>query len=154
MCKGLKILGVCLISLIPLIIGAKKYVLLINRHTVFKEFLLIYGRILDEIEYSKDELYHILEKQNNDFFVFNNPIKINAKRLENSGLTEKETTVLEDFLMGAQRGDREYVRSVCSASLKEIEELKNIAEQELTSKGRVYITTFAGVSAMVFLVLI
>ena len=58
MLKNMKLIGVILISLIPIIIGLKKYMLLINKATIIKQIFEIFNRLLDEIKYSQKELYY------------------------------------------------------------------------------------------------
>jgi len=154
MLKNMKIIGAFLISLIPIIIGIKKYMVLVNKATVTKEIFEIFSRLLDKIKYSQKELYYILQKENNDYFVFSNPVILNSDFLLQNGLKKQEILIFKEFLKAVQSGDRAYVNSQGEAALKEIEGLKNTFEKELKETGKLYITVFLGVSAIIFLALI
>lgn len=150
----MKLIGVFLISLIPIIIGVKKYMVLFNKTTVIKQIYEIFNRLLDKIKYSQKELYYILQKENKDYFVFNNLIILNQETLIKNGLKSEEILPLKEFLKAVQSGDRAYIYSQGQAYLKEIENIKNTAEKELKETGKLYITVFLGLSAVVFLALI
>ena len=154
MLKNMKLIGVILISLIPIIIGLKKYMLLINKATIIKQIFEIFNRLLDEIKYSQKELYYILKKENKDYFIFNNPIVLNCETLTQNGVKDDEILLLKEFLKALQSGDRAYINSQGEAHLREIENLKNKVEKELKETGRLYITVFLGLSAVIFLALI
>ena len=125
-----------------------------NKATIIKQIFEIFNRLLDEIKYSQKELYYILQKENNYYFVFSNPVILNSDFLLQNGLKMQEILILEEFLKAVQSGDRAYVNSQGEAALKEIEGLKNTFEKELKETGKLYITVFLGVSAIIFLALI
>ena len=150
----MKLIGVLLISLIPIIIGIKKYMILLNKANISKRIFEIFHRLLDEIKYTQKELRCILKKENEDFFIFANPIFLNEKKLTENGFKTEEIAPFKDFLKVVQSGDKGYIFSQGEVVLKIIEGVKIKSEKELVKTGRLYITVFLGLSAVVFLALI
>ena len=150
----MKLIGAFLISIIPVVIGVRKYMILFNKTATIKQISEIFFRVLNEIKYSHKELFYILQKENNDYFVFTSPIILNKNVLIENGISEQEILLLNDFLKAVQSGDRAYVNSQGEAALNEIEGLKNTFEKDLKETGRLYITVFLGISAIIFLALL
>ena len=150
----MRIFGVFLISIIPMIIGVKKYMILLNKPNIIKQIFALSNRLLDQIKYSQKELYYILKKENEDFFVFSNPIVLNLEYFTQNGFKTEEISKIKEFLKALQGGDRSYINSQDNIHLKEIEILKDNFEKELKNTGKLYITVFSGLSAVIFLALI
>ena len=150
----MRLLGVIIISLAPLVYGIKKYFDLVNVFNTKTQLFNIFSFVINEIGYTSNELWRILEKENTDFFVKGYPITLNEPYLKESGLNSQEISSINELLLGLQEGDREYIARLSKVKLQEIKELQNNAKNELKQKGKVYLTTFFGFSLMVFLALV
>ena len=82
------------------------------------------------------------------------PIKINSKALLEDGILKEEIINIENFISSLQNGDEKYVKSMGGLYLKKINEQALKAQKELNLKEEIFLKTAAGISVMVFLVLI
>ena len=152
----MKIIGVILISVIPLLLGLKKCFGLKTRVNTLKLLCDKFKEILDEISYTKRELRDILKALNISKYINLDvfPIKINSKALLEDGILKEEIINIENFISSLQNGDEKYVKSMGGLYLKKINEQALKALKDLNLKEEIFLKSAAGISVMVFLVLI
>lgn len=153
----MRILGVLIVSLTPLIWGLFRYLKLKDRYAALHDICLLFKKVLDEIEYSRREIAPLLAGEDRCLKFLKEgslPLKPDSEKCREQGFSEEDYKNIAGFFRSVQQGDVEYVQSMGGMYLNNLRAAEQSALNDFKEKGRLFCSLSMSLAAAVFLVLI
>lgn len=149
----MKTAAAIVLGLIPLVVGADKYLLAVRRKNGYKMLKRDINAAYSRAKTVHSDLPEMF--LGTVFLSFaNNDCQINAGEFEKYGLDSSDTEMVSALINSIKRGDTAAVNDGFSAALSQISEKGEAAQEYLKTTAAMYLKVSLAVAAAVFLIII